>query len=867
MTRLVTAAILAVALWLSAAVFAPTSSEAGSAWLAALPSWPALAAAFVAAALLNFWRPPVSPVALLPLVAVLLPWLPGLDAGLIFAGPLVILVWAAVLVIGWGPAFSRAIAGCACATSANRATIAAFLIALASTSLLAWRVAPMIPGGDEPHYLIITQSLMQDGDLRIENNHAQRDYAQYAAGELEPQYLVRGQNGAIYPIHAPGLPALVIPAFALGGYAGVVVFLLIVMALASALVWRLAWLATGDIAAAWFGWAAVAASCTWAFQSFLVFPDALGGAAVACGLWLVLRLDRRAAPAPPAIAAVGFALAMLPWLHTRFAVLAAGLGLMIVLRLWAFGARPVATFLAAPVLAAGAWFGFFQAIYGTPSPLAPWGGAGDSQAGWIPGGLAGLLFDQQFGLLPYAPVLAAGCIGLAFGAAGWRRSTRLQLALLVVAAYLAASASYTMWWAGLSVPARLMTVLLPVLAPGAAAVWLRARTPVLRAALGASLAWTMFATLTLAFAERGQVAWNVRQYKAGFWFEWVAPLLNWTEALPAFFRAGDHLGRESLPLPAFYVTVGIWLAVMAAALAAAFVIARLISARAGHSARAAAAAVTVTALALALPVATALSLRAQGADGAAPSRAQVALLSRMAEGGAVVLDLHARRPVRAELAASSLRVAFPAVGGDGASYSLESLPAGLFRVTGDPAGAQGRVIVGRARAPIAVLGDGPLDIALPVAVNALTVQGAEGRAITLQPLAAPTRRTQQKALRAMRYGAVAVYFLDDRAYAEPDAFWVGGARYANVVLQADPGVRHAELEIVNAPVANRVSVVGAAQPFERDVMPGEAMIVPLVFDERGAARLQIDSAVGFIPAEAEPGNQDRRFLGVYVKVR
>ncbi|HEX6323634.1 MAG TPA: hypothetical protein VFZ36_07910, partial [Vicinamibacterales bacterium] len=712
MTRLVTAAVLAVALWLSAAVFAPVSSAPDSAWLAALPPWPALAAAFAAALLLVLWRPPASPAALLPLVAVLLPWMPGLDAGLLFAGPLVILVWAAVLILGWGPAFSRAIGGCACATSANRATIAAFLIALASTALMAWRVAPMIPGGDEPHYLIITQSLLQDGDLRIENNHAQRDYAPYAAGELEPQYLVRGSDGEIYPIHAPGLPALVMPAFALGGYAGVVVFLLIVMALASALVWRLAWLATGDMAAAWFGWAAVAASCTWAFQSFLVFPDALGGAAVACGLWLVLRLDRGGAPSMVAAAATGLALALLPWLHTRFAVLAAGLGVMILLRLRPHGAGLAAAFLAAPVAAAAAWFGFFYAIYGTPSPLAQWGGTGESQAGWIPGGLAGLLFDQQFGLLPYAPVLIAGLIGLAVTPAAdrsgnrpsppWRASTRLQITLLVVAAYIAASASYAMWWAGLSVPARLLTVLLPVLAPGAAAVWQRARTPAVRAALAAALAWTVFATLSLAFAERGQLAWNVRQYKAGLWFEWAAPLLNWTAGLPAFFRAGDDLGRESLPLPAFYVTAGIWVAVLAGALLAAMLISRLTGARAGRHAPALAAAVTVTALALALPVATVLSLRAQGADGAAPDRAQVALLSRLAEGGAVVLDTQARRPVSAEQAAASLRVAFPTIGDDGA-YSLESLPAGMFRLTAEPGGAAGRVLVGRSREPIAVL--------------------------------------------------------------------------------------------------------------------------------------------------------------------
>jgi len=50
-------------------------------------------------------------------------------------------------------------------------------------------------------------------------------------------------------------------------------------------------------------------------------------------------------------------------------------------------------------------------------------------------------------------------------------------------------------------------------------------------------------------------------------------------------------------------------------------------------------------------------------------------------------------------------------------------------------------------------------------------------------------------------------------------------------------------------------------------MPGETVVVPLVFDATGAARLQIESSAGFIPAVADPANQDRRFLGGYVKVR
>jgi hypothetical protein len=855
-SRAAAAVTLGTALWLSAAVFAPAGSGG---WLAVLPPWTALAAALAAAALLVAWRPPSRLSALLPLVAVLLPWVPSVDAGMIYAGPLMLLVWAAVLAIGWGDAVRARAAACRCATHPNHATAAVFLIARVSTSIAAWLAAPMRPGGDEPHYLIMTQSLMQDGDLRIENNHDQRDYAAYAEGDINPQYLTRGKNGAIYPIHAPGLPALVIPAFAAAGYPGVVIFLLVTMALASALVWRLAWLATDDLAAAWFGWAAVAASTPWVFQSFLVFPEAAGAAAVACGLWLVLRLDRGAAPRPMTLFATGAALALLPWLHTRFAVLAAGLGLMIVLRLRPLGVRALALFAAAPVAAALGWFVFFQVIYGTPNPVAQWGGTSGSQLSWIPTGLAGALFDQQFGLLPYAPVLVAGLAGLAAGtSAGWRRATRLQVLCLLVLPYLAAVTSYAMWWGGFSVPARLVTALLPLLAPAAAVVWQRTHRPAWRAALLAALACTIFTTISLAYVDRGLLAWNVRQHKAALLFEWLVPLMQWTESLPAFFRADDALGRESLPLGAFYLVTLIWLLAIGGAVAVASAAARLWR---GASAPA----LTVTALVLALPAATVLSLRAQAADGSAPVRAQLVLLNRLADGNALIVDLGRRRMVDASDLLGEMRLRMPAARGE-APARIGPVPAGTYRNTADPAGAPGDVIVGRGR-PMAVIGDAPLDLVLPVAAPSIEVRGAAGRAVTLSPVSIPLRQSRRQATSASRYGAATVFFVDNRVYPERDGFWVRGARFANIVIQADAGARDAVLEIRNGPVANRLVVTGAGQPFASDLEPGATVTVPVTVDARGTARLQIDSSGGFVPADVEPGNRDRRFLGVYVRVK
>ena len=134
---------------------------------------------------------------------ILLPWLPVPlpAAALIWSGPVVWLVWAAMaaaLLSAGGVPAARYRAVRASLSSPARAPWLAFLCAAIIYNAAAWRLAPLVPGGDEPHYLIIAQSLWRDGDLRIENNHQRGDYREYFGGELRPDYLKRGADGQIY---------------------------------------------------------------------------------------------------------------------------------------------------------------------------------------------------------------------------------------------------------------------------------------------------------------------------------------------------------------------------------------------------------------------------------------------------------------------------------------------------------------------------------------------------------------------------------------------------------------------------------------------------------------------------------------------
>ena len=250
-------------------------------------------------------------------------------------------------------------------------------------------VSPSIPGGDEPHYLVITQSLLLDGDIKIENNHRRGDYQAYYAGSLAPHFIRRGRNGEIYSIHAPGLSALVAPAFAIAGYRGVVLLLLLLSASGSALAWHLAWRASGRRDAAWFGWAAVTLSATTIFHSFTVYPDGIASVITLTGVWALMRAEEERRTGEirqwPWFLH-GAALALLPWLHSRYALLAGCVGALVILRLSTTKspAGKAMAFLAVPALSALAWMTFFLVVYGVADPSAPYGNVNEFSLGSFP---------------------------------------------------------------------------------------------------------------------------------------------------------------------------------------------------------------------------------------------------------------------------------------------------------------------------------------------------------------------------------------------------------------------------------------------------------------------------------------------------
>ncbi len=86
-----------------------------------------------------------------------------------------------------------------------------FSVALISFAffILVGRVlpGPAGPQGDEPHYLLIAESLLKDGDVDLKNQFEQRAFSKFTGADLEPHTAPRSPRGKLYAIHTPGLSA------------------------------------------------------------------------------------------------------------------------------------------------------------------------------------------------------------------------------------------------------------------------------------------------------------------------------------------------------------------------------------------------------------------------------------------------------------------------------------------------------------------------------------------------------------------------------------------------------------------------------------------------------------------------------------
>jgi hypothetical protein len=368
-------------------------------------------------------------------------------------GPLGIVLLLFALALAMGAALREPVAGKW--TKPVARPLVLFLVGAVLLLTVGLRYASSLRvSGDEPHYLVMAQSLWREGDLDLQDNFAREDWREYTPGPVVPHYGAPRADGRAFPAHSVGLAFVLAPLYAAGGRLLCVAVLALAAAAAAALCFVLAFRVTGSSRAALLGWLAALGPPLF-FFGFHVYTEGPSALALAGSLLLILG-------GPGIAGALGAALlaSALPWLHLKMIPGAAALAFVAAVRL---RGRPRVVFFAVAAVMGMAFLVYYHRIFGVASPLAIYGGLPTGERGSPVRAVLGLLLDRSFGLLPHAPVFLVAAAGLP-----WLRGRDRWPLALVGLAVLLPVLNWRMWWAGQSPPARFLVPLVPVLAAAVA---------------------------------------------------------------------------------------------------------------------------------------------------------------------------------------------------------------------------------------------------------------------------------------------------------------------------------------------------------------------------------------------------------------
>lgn len=352
--------------------------------------------------------------------------------------------------------------------------------------------------GDEPHYLMTAISLAEDGDLDVADEYAAERYRSFHVADLTPQGRVL-PSGRIVEPHDPLLPALLAgPVAAAGWVGGKVAMAAVAAALAALLLWTAVRRLGVPVVPAALVVSTFAVSAPLAPYASQIYPELPAALAVTAAFAAVTS-----PLGAPGLALLAGAVLALPWLGTKYVLLAAVLAAAGLVRL-ARGRRPRAAIgLGAALAVGGALFALAHLRwYGGLTPYAAGRTFVDGQLEVVGSDpdylgrsrrLAGLLVDRDFGLAAWQPAWLLAVPALAaltrlrppgFGvlvsvlSAGWLTATFVALTMqgwwfpgrqLVVILPLAMLA--LAWWVGGS--GRRLSILLAAAAVGVVAyAWL-----------------------------------------------------------------------------------------------------------------------------------------------------------------------------------------------------------------------------------------------------------------------------------------------------------------------------------------------------------------------------------------------------------
>ncbi len=275
--------------------------------------------------------------------------------------------------------------------------------------------------GDEPHYLMVTQSLVEDLDLSLKNNVEERTYLDFIPAEIPAHMIIH--KGKHLSFHMPGLSFLLIPFYIVFNLVGDIISphlffrlsISVINAFFPFVLFYIMRLLFPDKKISGI-WLLSILTIPFLFHSVHIFPE-LPAATLLAGSFLFLYRD----DPKPGIA--GFLFSLTIWFHVKYyppLMLFAGFAVWKLLK--ENSKKDLFKFLLYPALSSIILLLFSKAVYGTfnPSGIFP------AENYWSTPILLKLkvflayFFDQRDGLILYAPFLFLFLFGLKLKNLSWK---------------------------------------------------------------------------------------------------------------------------------------------------------------------------------------------------------------------------------------------------------------------------------------------------------------------------------------------------------------------------------------------------------------------------------------------------------------
>jgi hypothetical protein len=266
--------------------------------------------------------------------------------------------------------------------------------------------------GDEPHYIMISQSLVEDGDFDLKNNNADQTYFKYLPIKLSPHTIKH--KGKHLSYHMPGLSFILLPFYflfnILGNFIPANLYFRIVASIINAFfALSLFYLLKMQFPRKNISgfWLFFVGTFPFLFHSIHLYPEIPAAGLMIAGI-LFCFYDRKN------YLFAGLVLAMIPWFHVKYYLPLAILGVVISYRLLkGRDFKNMCKFFIFPTLSFILLLVFCKTLYGSFSPanIFPKDNYFNLPLWMRIRALFAYLVDQRDGLLPYAPILFLAFMG------------------------------------------------------------------------------------------------------------------------------------------------------------------------------------------------------------------------------------------------------------------------------------------------------------------------------------------------------------------------------------------------------------------------------------------------------------------------